>query len=316
MPHKVAAQRILEVLRSGLTAPLCVLPPGASFVNGFPNTNVLGVAVDIVSRPNCGAGSLRCTARGGPLSADHCIVRIPSLTNDSYVRGDNADGASEVALSGAGGGGHGFRGGNQEDQRSITGGGPPTHGGEQQPSSSRCRHQQAASAAAATTTTVHAAVDDSHARDMHVRGLRAGALWDASMDPVGFSLGSPVLDLTSVKDCMHGGPQYNVHAGQVVFPSSLSTELTMDGIYLRSFCSRLPSRTTSLCGDHDSSHPDWAPCRIDSRHAEEAFDTQGGDAACASWLERVAYANGGNSLAISFFNAAPRTDRTLSPICG
>ncbi|KAL8272748.1 hypothetical protein Esti_003298 [Eimeria stiedai] len=307
MPPKVAAQRIIEVLRSGLTAPLFVPLTGASFVNSFPNTNVLGVAVDIVSRPSCGTGSLRCTAKG-PLSADHCIVRIPSLTNDSYVRGDNADG--DMALAGGTAGGHGFRGSNQEDPRFGAGN---THGGEQQPVSNRCRHQQTAAAAGAAAA--HAAVDDSHARDTHVRGLRAGALWDASVDPVGFPLGSPVLDLTSAKDCMHGGPQYNVHAGQVVLPSSLSTELTMDGIYLRSFCSRLPSRTTSLCGEHDSSHPDWAPCRIDSRHAEEAFDTQGADA-CASWMERVAYANGGGSLSISFFNAAPRTHRTTSPICG
>ncbi|KAL8437737.1 hypothetical protein Efla_006629 [Eimeria flavescens] len=296
MPAKMAAQHIIEVYKSGITAPLFV----------STGTNVLGVAVDIFSRPTCGApSSVRYTARGPGLS-DQCILRIPSLTNDSYVRGDNADSASDNAMT-AGGGGAGssasvFRSGNLEDQRL----GGLLHANETV--LVRCRHQHAGGQGGGGPG------EDTQGRD-NVRGLRAGAPWEGAADPLGFSLGSPLLDVPSVKDLMSGGQQYNIQAGQVIVPSSVSTEFTMDGIYLRPICSRLPSRTTSICGEHDSSHPDWAPCRIDSRHAEEAFDTQGADA-CGSWMERVAYANGGGSLSISFFNAAPRTHRAPSPICG
>lgn len=290
MAPKMAAQHIIEVLKSGITAPLFVSVPAPP-----AGSNVVGVALDILSRPAPGGNSMRYTARG-PLT-DQCILRIPSLTNDSHVRADdNTDITPDSAHVGAGT--YATRVGNVEDQRLHH----HVHVGET--ILSRCRHQLIG----------QGPCEDHHGRD-NARGLRAGALWGGGIDSVSLSLGSPTLEAAGVKDIMSSGPQYSVQAGQVILPSSAATELTMDGIYLRPICSRLPSRTTSICGDHDSSHADWAPCRIDSRHAEEALDAQAGDG-CGSWMERVAYANGGGSLSISFFNAATRTHRAPSPICG
>lgn len=283
MAPKMAAQQIIEVLKSGITAPLFVSAPSAP-----GGANVFGVALDFLSRPSQGGSSLRYTARG-PLT-DQCILRIPSLTNDSYVRVDDN---SEIIPD------------NACTPRVCSVDGPRfhhVHVGEA--IVSRCRHQHLGQGPG----------EDQQGRD-NARGLRASALWGGGIDSVSLSLGSPMLEPAGVKDITSGAPQYSVQAGQLVLPSSASTELAMDGIYLRPICSRLPSRTTSICGDHDSTHADWAPCRIDSRHAEEAFDTQGGDG-CGSWMERVAYANGGGSLSISFFNAASRTHRAPSPICG
>lgn len=287
----MAAHHIIEVLKSGITAPLFVSTPSPAPSGG----NVLGVAVDILPRAGHSGSSLRCTSRG-PFT-DQCILRIPSLTNDSYVRADdNSEMAADQAPIGAGT--YSSRASNVEDQRFHY----QVHVGEG--ISSRPRRHPVG----------HGPAEEPQGRD-DARGLRASALWGGGIDSVSLSLGSPTLDMSSVKDIMSGGSHFSIQSGQVILPSSVSSELTMDGIYLRPICSRLPSRTTSICGDHDSSHADWAPCRIDSRHAEEAFDAQGGDG-CGSWMERVACANGGASLSISFFNAASRTHRAPSPICG
>ncbi|XP_026193353.1 uncharacterized protein LOC113147335 [Cyclospora cayetanensis] len=225
----------------------------------------------------------------------HCILRIPSLTNDSHVRADDsADMATDNPTLGTPSYGgacpppHAARGCTAEETKPFP---HQVHVGEAL--LSRCRQQQLASQSPPEDPT---------------RGLRAGALW-GGIDSLSVAFGSPALEPASgVKDLIqcNGHPQFTVQAGQVIFPSFTATDLSMDGICLRPICSRLPSRTTSICGEHDAVHADWAPCRIDSRHAEEALDHQSADA-CGSWMERVAHANGGGSLSISFFSAASRT---------
>lgn len=283
----MAASRLMEVIHSGAAAPYFVPSPTSPTSACFSAT-----AGDTWVR----SGSAKSGARNSALES--CIIRIPSLTIDSSVIGDGTgEPPGDMGMAvfprmfGIG-----------DDSRTH-----PLSVSDAW-AKSRCSHLNSAGN------------DDALSPQDGSAGLltQVGGIWenvDASADRW---LGPRAFDsshLPSIKEAATSQPGYNIVAGTNAVHAGATPELGYDGLCFKPLCSRLPSRSTSICGDSEAHQPEWAPCRIESRHAEEGFEGPGSEG-CVSWMERVACGSGAGSLSISFFNAAPRSQRAPSPIYG